>query len=301
MKYCILVLSLLPRLCLALDPIQLNQLLNSAAIARDDAYVEARRAIIDLGSDALPLLANSAIDGALSWQQRLTARICYERIRRAKDIEDLRLYDWKTHPSYDKQWEMNILGPGYAMGKIVVPRMVESGLWYYYIEVNWKFTREYSYTAPLFGSLKDGWADWCIMALKKQPEHYYLIQALTERLTIDEKLSDKPNLNYYRYLLERKQPDAVPVLVDRMEAFLKRTSPPNLTPEEINKGLAYRLKEIFAFADSRHIQILEKFIERRLPLTQLKGKLDDIQKRATALSPVEPAFRLNHQAPIASH
>jgi hypothetical protein len=302
MRNIIHLVCLIPQLAFGLERVQLNQLL--AATARDSgtAYLEGRQAIFNLPSDSLPLLLQATIDPNLSWQQRLVARICYERITFSEEIEKLRKFDWSTHPQYEKKWEANILGAGFHMGEIVVPEMRRRGLWYYYIEMNWKDTREYSLMFSPAGSLKDIWAGWSFAALESRPERIYLMKAIIDKLQKDETLSERINRDLYLFLIKARDADAVQVLLSRLDAFIKRTRPSSLTADEFEKAVGWELeKNILPIADSRHADLIEQFLDERPALTSLKNKLPEIRKRAPISSPAEPPFRLNHQAPIASY
>jgi hypothetical protein len=144
MKQLLLLLCFLPVSAHALDRSQLDKMLATAAAETGQPYLKARQTVLDLGKDALPLLIQAASDVKLTWQQRLVARICYERTARAADIEALRRYDWRTNPQYNKRWEGDIVGIKRYLGKIAVPKCMEMELWYYYIELAWKNTAEYA-------------------------------------------------------------------------------------------------------------------------------------------------------------
>ncbi|MCL2104436.1 MAG: hypothetical protein FWH21_05190 [Kiritimatiellaeota bacterium] len=64
----------------AVEKKELMPLIEEASTKRESAYVEVRKKIVDYGKDAIPILGEIAVDESLPWQQRLVARICYERI-----------------------------------------------------------------------------------------------------------------------------------------------------------------------------------------------------------------------------
>jgi hypothetical protein len=296
--FLLIAFGLFPLRAHAVEREKLDQMLATAAAAQSNAYIEARQSVLDLGANALPTLSAAAADPKLTWQQQLVARICYERISRAKDIENLRRYEWGKDPNYNPEWEKNIMGPAFKMGKIVVPKFMETGLWYYYVELNWKYTKEYSLSFAASSSLRDAWADWAIKALLQQPERYCLVQGLIERLTNDTLLSQRENLNYYRFLLAKKESDAMPLLVKRSDAFVKRTRPSTLSPLEIQKAIRWELeKNILPFADSRHADLIEKYIAEHPTLAPLKDKVAEIRKRPAPAPRAEPPFRLS-QTPV---
>jgi hypothetical protein len=307
MKSIILLLCLVPFTVHGLNRPEIDKLLATAATAKGQPYLDARQAVLDLGTNALPLLAQAAVDAGRTWQQRLVARIFYERITRGADIESLRRYDWRTHPQYDKEWERNILGVGFSLGKVAVPKCAEVGLWYYYIELAWKETAEYA-IEPRDSRINEtanfslSWLGWCVIALEGQPEHQYLVQALAERLESDASLSEPLDLDYYRYLLRHQETNAVPVLVERYGAYNKHEDKENgLEVFPGARAITYRgvFKPILSFADSRHADLIAKFIDEKPALAPLKEKLDEVRKRPAPPPLVEPPFRLNHQRPLA--
>ena len=307
MKRLILALFFLPCVCflscvcMAVDREQLNVMLTAAATTQGKAYLEARDPIVKLGQDAKPLLVQAATDASLTWQQRLVARICYERMTRAADIEALRRYDWRTHPQYDKQWEMCIVGPGVRLGTIVVPKCTETGLWYYYIEMAWRDTGEYAVWPfdPRINdtrTLSESWLGWCMSAVQGQPESYYLTQALNERLELDASLSEPISVNYYWYLLLNKETNAVPILVKRYDAYSKHElQGPEAFPgrhDQLYKGM---FGPVLALANTRHADLIEKFIAGKPVLAPLEEKLATVRSRPAPPPSIEPPFRLGQQ------
>jgi hypothetical protein len=300
MRRIFLLLCFLPFSVQALDRPQLDKLLASAAAITGKGYLETRNGILDLGKDALSLLAQAAADSKLTWQERLVARICYERMTRGEEIEALRRYDWRSHSHYDKQWEMSIVGARIRLGTIVTPTCVENGLWYYYVEMAWKETEEYALHPfnPMNDtrSLSASWLGWCMGALGGQPESYYLMKALAERLDLDPALSDSLHVEYYRYLLEKKQTDAVPILVQRYNAYLKCEAGGGSFPAEVCRN---GFEQILKFADARHADLIGDFIAQNAMYAPLKERLTEIRNRPAPPPAAEPPFRMDHHPPIA--
>ena len=125
----ILIVCLCPCLSFGLDRARLGEMLTTAAGAQSNAYLAARQSILDTSKDALPVLAVAASDSKLTWQQRLVARICYERIVRANDLDLLRRYDWQLHPKYNSIKKGTMLGPSSDLAELGVSKCVEDGLW----------------------------------------------------------------------------------------------------------------------------------------------------------------------------
>lgn len=138
------------------------------------------------------------------------------------------------------------------------------------------------------------------MSLRAQPERYYLVKVLAERLDSDTSLSQPLDVDYYRYLLLNKETNAVPVLVKRYDAYNKH----EMTGPEVFPGaydITYRgmFEPILSFADSRYADLIEKFIGEKPALAPLKDKLAEVRNRPAPPPTIEPPFRLNHQPPIA--
>jgi len=153
---------------LAAERRQLMPFIEEAATKRESAYLEVRNKILEHGTNTLPVLAELAVDETLPWQQRLTARICYERIERGKEIKKLLETDWYAHPKIDPQWSIPIVGPEAHIAGLVRDEVKEVGLWYYCLEQEWKMTGEK-------GNLRDyaGYSFWttaCSLVVKDNPE-----------------------------------------------------------------------------------------------------------------------------------
>jgi len=292
----ILLLIVLPVVAQALEREKLNSMLAAAAGAQSNAYLEARQAILDLGSDVLSALAQAAVDPALTWQQRLVARISYERIARGDDLKRWGEHDWMKDPEFDPAYLKPIVGPAFPMGKLVVSRSCEMGLWYHYVEIHWKNTQEYSIPSPHSSYWQKCWTHHLLATLADQPERFYLVRALIERLQQDSTLAVSRTQDYYRYLLQHKDADAVPILVERYDAYFKHeVNGPEVFPGSYQITYRGMFTRILSFADSRHAEMLEKFIAERPVLGPLKGQVAEIRKRPAPPPRVEPPFRLGQE------
>jgi hypothetical protein len=266
--------------------------LEEAADASGAMYVEVRNGIVSSGVDALPELARAAENPSLTWQQRLMARICYERIARGKEIEALRTHDWRQHPGFDRDWEKNLSGPGRLMQPLAFSYLAEVGLWYYYIEMTWKQTGELT-VSPL-RNINEHWQRWCRMALAGRPEEVYLHLAMRERLEKDERLEAADAARIYRELLESKWPEAVPVLVRRYEAYNKREiRGPEAFPGSHAITFRGMFQPILDMADHRHAEMLEAYMARQPRLAELLPSLGDVWGRTPVSSKAEPSFSLD--------
>jgi hypothetical protein len=290
MKHHLFILCLLPLFVQAIDRDQIDKMLTAAVTAQSNAYIEARATITNLGTNALPMLAQAGNDATLSWQQRLVARIGYERIERTHAIETLRSRDWRKYPGYDPRWERSMVGPGVKMFELVVPVLTKEGLWYYYIEVTWKKTGELA-LSPLM-NINDLWSQWCRLALAGRPEEEYLFRAMEERLDKDVNLQEPDAIKLYKLLVNTKKSDAVPILIQRYDAYNRReASGLELYPGAKAESYVGLFKPILSFADSRHAEILEKFVADHAALADLKPRLADVRAKLAPAAKADPPFR----------
>jgi len=147
-----------------------------AATNQESAYVQIRNKIVEYGKEALPLLAEIAVDESLPWQQQLVARICYERIKRKEDIDKLLAIDWYKYPNFGVNG-INITGGLVAEdAKTVMSHLMEQGLWNYYLEVEWKATGE-------VGTLEgENWFFCCTRVVKDSPERAWFLKVCDDLL-----------------------------------------------------------------------------------------------------------------------
>jgi hypothetical protein len=316
-KLLVFFTCLVPFSAMAVEYDTLTTLLANAAVAQSNAYIEVRTTIVDFGTNAIPSLAQAAVDQDLSWQQRLSARICYEHVERGDEIEALRRYDWRSYPPYSAPIPKiifhtnevgkivssevhpsnavfrSILGPQVDMEQYVVPECRKSGLWYYYIELTWKQTKENGLLEPCDMRFEQAWAWWCRKALEDQPEESFLTAAIIERLEGDPDLVNRECLEFYRAFVNKHNRDAIQVILQLYDAYFKQTVPQlEIFPGSLAMTSRSIFKTILSFADSSHIAMLEKFIDERPDLAELKPKLEEVRLRPPQPSKPEPPFRL---------
>ena len=284
----LLLATILPITALAVDQTELDAMLQTAATNQGGAYLAARNTVVNLGTNALPQLGQAAIDSKLPWQSRLVARICYEKILRQPEIAALTTTNWYAHPKFNPRWEMLHAGPETEMWKIVVPDLRNVGLWYYYLEIKWKQTGE-TPTRPLW-RIAEAWPQWCFKAVKDEPERVWFLRVCSE-LMADPKYPGQLFLGLYDTLSRDKKSDTVPLLLQYFEKYnsLERGMEPY--PGARDEGYRMRFAPIISFADSRHTDLLEKFISERPALASLTNQLAVVRARKVADEP-EPPFRL---------
>ena len=203
----------------AVEKKELMPLIEKASTNRESAYVEVRDKIVGFGTNALPLLAEIAVDEALPWQQRLIARICYERVERKEDIKKLIETNWYSHPKFNPEWNKLITGPEIDMGEMVIPELREIGLWYYYLEVEWKMTGE---QAEIRRGDRYRWVSWCTFTAKDSSiERIWFLRICSDLV---ETTPASPRVSWIHSILRREEkPDAVYLLEHRV--------PPPVTSE----------------------------------------------------------------------
>lgn len=287
-RVCLLLLAILPLAALAVDQTELNAMLGTAATNQGASYLAQRNAVVNLGTKILPQLGRAAVDGSLPWQNRLAARICYERILRQPEIVALTKTNWYAHPKSNPRWEMLHAGPETEMWKVVVPDLRDIGLWYYYLEVQWKHTGE-TPTYPL-RRISDVWPSWCLLAVKEGPERGWFLRVLSETFA-DSNCSDRMFAGLYFTLWNEKKGNAVPLLVQYFEKYNSLERGMDSYPGARDEGYRIRFAPIMTFADSRHAELLEKFISERPALASLTDLLSAVRARIVADEP-EPPFRL---------
>ena len=313
MKILVIILGLLAVPVLALDQQSVVDLVNVAATAQGKDYIKSRMAIVNHGTNALPFLAVAIANTNMSWQQHLAARICYERIVRSDDIQALRQHDWKQYPPYKpappdttkyhivvftnqlgrvvKLGEpvnkrklrvregLSMLGPHFDMGKYVIAKCKEVGLWYYYTELFWKKTAE----GPLKSfdpKFDKAWPWWCKSALWGEPEEYFNFRSIIQAL------DNKEDKSLCDLLRDARISIVPPVLLERFDAFRART------PNTRHGDTEDVLRLIFALADARYADPLAHFVRTHPIYSPLSDKLPEVRARLTPVVLKEPPFRL---------
>ena len=163
----LLILVMLCACCAWADEVlELQPRLAAAAGAQGQAYVELRDRLVSTVSTNV--LFAAVDDTRLAWRERLVARIVLERMLRGADIQALRNYDWTKDPEFNPDWNKFILGFAYQMEPLADPRLDAAGLWYYYLEINWKDTQEMP--NENMWRLAEVWPYYSLCAASRAPE-----------------------------------------------------------------------------------------------------------------------------------
>lgn len=291
----------LPFLAPAQEKVELACLLTNAAVLHDTAYLGVRQRILDLGTNALPSLAMAATDTNTDWRTHLVARICYERIVRSNDITVLRNQDWKSFPPYQpgSKEMQSILGPGAFMGSFAADKCVEAGLWYYYLEVIWKGTKEVPETS-MGVKFNAKWPWWCVQALIHAPEKWYRPRVLADYF---ERTSpgDPSSIDIYKALFAQHDPECVPLLIRRYDEFKDAVPGPDVSADSwVPKQFPGKIDTILSFSDARHVAQLDKFLGEHSALVAMTNRLSGVRARPGPRPTSDPPFRLGTNLVVAT-
>ena len=273
------------------EALELQPKLAETAGAQGQAYVELRDRLVSTASTNALLAAVD--DTRLAWRERLVARIVLERILRGADIQALRNYDWTKDPEFNPDWNKFILGFAYQMGPLADPRLDAAGLWYYYLEINWKDTQEMP--NENMWRLAEVWASCLLRAAGRAPEGAYRHRVMMDRLADDPPLGKKMFMRFYDALIKDHYSDAVPVLIARFLQYLEMQTGQIREPVEWPYSIGYpgQFKRVIGIADARHAESLEDMVNRYEWLEPCRELLADVlQRPVRKADDSEPPFRL---------
>lgn len=265
----------------------LRKRLREAAEADGPAYVAIRdRIVADTNTNDL---YRASSDPSLDWKDRLVARIALERKLRGADVEALSRYDWRKDPEAPEPMKISAAGLAYSMESTIRERFHIAGLWYYYIEINWKKTG-----VSLCKGFSASWPFHATGGVRKEPEWWYMRKILYMQISSYENMNeDRDKILRYRIRLAQKDADAIPVLVDRFEVFFQAACPTvEIYPGRKNELFQLYFVELLSFADCRHVALLEKYISEHPVLEPLRPKLEEVKKRPAPEPVPEPPFRV---------
>ncbi len=255
-----------------------SHMIRSAAESSGATYIVRRDAVVALGETALPWLAEAATDESLTWQERLTARICFERIAREDDIRELLGHDWQQHPNYQGGL-VHIVGRHVGMGQYVRPEMRKTGLWYTYIETVLKRTGEAA--VPSFDKKFDqSWPGWAKAVIWEEPERQYLMKHVIQRL------DNKRDQVLHSMLSDGRISASPSALVKAIEDFSRESGYKRY--DEISDLLF----TVISLADVSHHASLDSFLQRFPGRTRFLNHLEKVKTRKSSVLLKEPPFRL---------
>jgi hypothetical protein len=274
------------------EVLELQPRLAEAAGAQGQAYVELRDRLVSTASTNALLAAVD--DTRLEWRERLVARIVLERMLRGADIQALRNYDWTKDPEFNPDWDKFILGFAYQMGPLADPRLDAAGLWYYYLEINWKDTREMS-NGNIGRGLVEVWASCLLRAASRASEGAYRHRIMMDRLVADPPPGKQMFMRFYDALIKDHYSDAVPVLISQFLRYLEMQTGRIREPVEWPYSIGYpgQFKRVIGIADARHAESLEEMVNRYEWLEPCRELLADVlQRPVREADDSEPPFRL---------
>jgi hypothetical protein len=285
-------------------------LIRSAAKTGGPTYIERRDAIVALGETALPWLAEMADDESASWQERLTARICFERIARGDEIRELLEHDWQQYPPYrprsrepDPRSKMAVEGnDGEAASRkeqmvsypsrkdrllggyledielYAIHAIKKASVWYHHLEVFWKRTEEVPKPNSDAG-FTEAWKWWADNELWGKPEAYYLAQHCLDRL------KDR-NHHLYSVLADGVLSVEPPVLYELLIKYFRQLKFDNYQEK------SDVLHTVMYIADHRYAGILKKILGTFPVNAPHHSRMEEIKTRHSARGLADPPFRL---------
>jgi hypothetical protein len=304
---------------LAATPPTLGKWLNEAVELTGGEYLNARSAIMKLGADVQPDLLRLSTDSSVAWNTQLVARICYEKLVRGKEIDEVCRHDWKSYPPYSRPGastnrygtddqgkiilleiippppghvEIPVSGPSYLMGDDVRKVLREAGLWYYYIEQGWKRTDEGPPAMRFDNRFMEAWTGWCANVVKEQPEKIWWARAVADRLEKSD-FKDWRDRDLFEQLMQSGEGEAVPSLVRRFDDyFMADTKGREANPGSWKRSYPSRFVKFLPHASTRHFGLLEQTFNNQPLLEPLRPELAVIQARANRDETERLRFRL---------
>ena len=194
---------------------ELRDRLQASTQATGTNYLSMRNGIVALGTNELPDLRRLADSTNESWQVRLMAGICAERIEKGSDIRAMIERNWNLDPEYKSIWDKVCGGVGSvaSFGVLVGKRYKEKELWYYYIETIWKETEEHSHWRPV---RPDMWLFAARQGLLGSRVFDLLSQVLAERIRGDSGFRSYETGLEFIYLTECGTNSVLPIVLELM-------------------------------------------------------------------------------------
>lgn len=213
-------------------------------------YTDSRNDIIALasgkktGEEFLAELKSVALDESLPWQISLMANICIERVEKGDEIDELINYKWLKHPEYKREWEHKVTGSKYDLAKLITSELKTKKLWFYYLEILWKDTKEFG--LPLNNTTQSYWRHICKVALSNSPVTNYLSHVLNEKSEYPENQNHK-NLQYHELsILHSQYSNSLSLLLNTSKEYTDLRNDICILARDKSTGSAFlaELKEI---------------------------------------------------------
>ena len=176
-------------------------------VISEKLYVTARNRIVELGQTAIPELQAIVTDPASTWQQRIMAGICLERIQRADEIRAFVNYDFRNDPELRDLpgWNTRLGFPA-KLWEVAHQRLRNSGLHQYCLELAWKRVSEHP-------RIDKGWDTAGAYVLEKLGDTNLLFIAREYVQAIQDPMKTEGNW-YHGYLIRVKDHDSLPLIFD---------------------------------------------------------------------------------------
>jgi len=298
-KYISLAISFLSVISIT-HAASLSELLKQAATNDGKTYLEIRNEIVSMGNNALPELCRLATNQNESWNVHLAARICVERICSSNRIAVLRQKEWLKDPEFDKTQSIPINGPVNVIVPLVTKRFKEEGLWYYYVEMNWKNTGEGSTDRKLGNSRFEVWPIYGKIGLDGEPEYFYYVKSAIDRLQLDPELKSKENRRMFEFLKNEKIMDAMPTLIKNSISYSKSLNPLYMQRDESDRlrGNNEFVESLLQFAAPSDADTILKHIDANQHLGTLRPKIEELKQRKDLMPPPNPRKKKGERDPI---
>ena len=228
----------------------LRPLLEQAISARGTNYIDIRNQIVAVGSNNGVDLAAIAGKTNETWQMRLVAGICAERIGKHDAILEIAMKDWQRDPEYNPKWQESHggLSASPEFGALMLMRYNEKALWFYYMELLWKGTEEHSQDSELHGVQWNRLSRTSVLA---SPCVDLLMRVLEERIMRDPDFTTFETKQEFGFLVENESRLCLPFV---LEGWLRFPA-----PEKEKFGW---MKRILEEARSDDIGLIENFSKK---------------------------------------
>jgi hypothetical protein len=229
---------------------------------KKEGYVALRDRIVALGANAIPEL-RAIHDGTTnSWQQRLMAGICLERIQHGDEIRSFRTRDWRNDPEMQNDDDWRRRGGPYAIYRVAEKRWLEAGLTNHIVQLAWKEDGE---CPPLGG----GWSLRAARILKKMNNPYLTDIArdclLKEARNPEDIVYDERLNLFYKHLLEVRDHESLPMM---FELWLKY--------REFERAISYNVSRSHGMDEQRSAKFADEAADVYLgPLLVLATPADE--------------------------
>lgn len=225
--------------------------LERAASMTGTDYLVARKELVATESNAVVTLTAISTNVLESWQIRLMAGIVAERISKGTEIDEFVQYNWRQDPRYGSDWDKYHGGPVKQLMPLVIERCIEKGLWWHYMEVVWKETREHSMRPRI---REDYWRGTYEMACRRSSVYGLILKVAEDRIRRDINFRNWETRGDLAFLENSRTNTVLPFLLeiaDSVPVADTRDRPVRIT------------KWITTLATTEDVPMIEEFYKKR--------------------------------------